>query len=337
MIRPVLVLPADAPRERWLAARRQGIGGSDLPAILGLSPYRTPLHVYHNKRGELPDDDGGHESARWGQLVEDVIAREWARQNGVTVRRRGLLARADAPWQMVSLDRVVVGCAGPRRAACLLEIKMRGVYSAGSFRTDVPDDVLAQVQWGLHVSGLDHGHVAALIGGNRMVEHRVERDSDVIALLVREATDMWVRIHEGNPPTVEPGQLLADLLDRLFPNREGSVDLAGEKAAEARAAAAAYRAALAAEAEAERRKAAARARLALLLGGAEEARVDGRTAWTYRAETRAHVDVQALREDHPAAFAACVTTRPTRPVLRLRPGWTEGIDEAPGAPEQEAS
>src|SRR4029453_2197485 len=38
-----LVLP---DRAAWLAARREGIGGSDAAAALGLSPYRTPLELY---------------------------------------------------------------------------------------------------------------------------------------------------------------------------------------------------------------------------------------------------------------------------------------------------
>ena len=36
-------------REEWLSARRTGIGGSDIAAILGLSPWRTPLDVYRDK------------------------------------------------------------------------------------------------------------------------------------------------------------------------------------------------------------------------------------------------------------------------------------------------
>jgi putative phage-type endonuclease len=72
-------------RDEWLAARRTGIGGSDIAAILGLSPWRTPLDVYRDKvdGAEQPET----EAMRWGRLLEDVIAREYAVRAGVRIQR----------------------------------------------------------------------------------------------------------------------------------------------------------------------------------------------------------------------------------------------------------
>ena len=39
-------------RDAWLAARRSGIGGSDIAAICGLSPYQTPYDVWLDKLGQ---------------------------------------------------------------------------------------------------------------------------------------------------------------------------------------------------------------------------------------------------------------------------------------------
>jgi predicted phage-related endonuclease len=47
-----VVLPAEASREEWLAARRLGIGGSDIGALLGASPWSTPLDVWADKTGQ---------------------------------------------------------------------------------------------------------------------------------------------------------------------------------------------------------------------------------------------------------------------------------------------
>ena len=33
-------------RTAWLNERRKGIGGSDVAAIIGLSPWTTPLDIY---------------------------------------------------------------------------------------------------------------------------------------------------------------------------------------------------------------------------------------------------------------------------------------------------
>ncbi len=55
LLRPVPLLPADAPVADWLAARRKGIGGSDVAAVIGVSKYAGPTRVYYDKLGVLPD------------------------------------------------------------------------------------------------------------------------------------------------------------------------------------------------------------------------------------------------------------------------------------------
>ena len=55
----VLVDTADLPRDEWLNYRRRGIGGSDVAAILGVSPFRTARDIYYDKLGVVavePDD-----------------------------------------------------------------------------------------------------------------------------------------------------------------------------------------------------------------------------------------------------------------------------------------
>ena len=44
-------------RADWLAVRRQGIGGSDVGAILGLDPWKGPLDVYVDKVADEPGED----------------------------------------------------------------------------------------------------------------------------------------------------------------------------------------------------------------------------------------------------------------------------------------
>jgi hypothetical protein len=43
-------------RASWLAARGKGIGGSDVAAILGLSPWNAPLSLWMKKVGAIPSD-----------------------------------------------------------------------------------------------------------------------------------------------------------------------------------------------------------------------------------------------------------------------------------------
>jgi putative phage-type endonuclease len=305
--------PANTPE--WYAVRRTGIGSSDVPAILGYSRYKSAAHVWAEKRGELGPEDGS-EAAAWGHLLEDVVAREWANRHGVMLATPPTLRHhVHAHW-LANPDRLVVGCPDdPDGAGCVLEVKTRSAYVAGSWREDVPDDVLAQTQWQLLVTGLSHAHVACLVGGQRLVEHTVVAEPPVAAYVADQADAVWAAVQDGVRPQVDDAALLLDLLDRLYPKREGvlEVDAAVVEGLRAR-----YKAAAAAEKAAKEEKTAAKAAVALLLGEHCELAVAGATVATFKPDLRSAVDLARLRRDHPAAYADCVSPSPTTPILRWK-------------------
>lgn len=223
----VLVTDAEPETQAWFMARAAGITGTDLPKILGYSRYGNSLSVWMQKRGELDDEAG--EAARWGQVLEDPVAQVWAADNDATVRRVGVLRHHEHWWMRASLDRLVDGCPD---GTCGLEVKTRSAYVADRWRDGVPDDVLAQVLWGLIVTGLDHMHVAALIGGQRLQSYRVERDPVIEQYLLDAATPVWQAVQEGVPPEVHPDAdgVLLGLLDRLYSDRAGEREIDPEKA-----------------------------------------------------------------------------------------------------------
>ena len=73
-------------REDWLKQRKLGIGGSDVAAVLGLSAFRTPTDVYLDKIGEA-EPRQATDSMHFGQLLEAVVAKEFARRTGMKVQR----------------------------------------------------------------------------------------------------------------------------------------------------------------------------------------------------------------------------------------------------------
>ena len=66
--------------------RNAGIGGSDVPVILGLSPFRSAVELWAEKRGE-GEPQKPSLPMRIGSLVEGAIATLYAERQGVTVRR----------------------------------------------------------------------------------------------------------------------------------------------------------------------------------------------------------------------------------------------------------
>lgn len=305
----VLVYEGEPVTPEWFAVRREGITGTDLPKILGLSKYGSSLSVWLDKRGEGGEDLSG-EAARWGNLLEDIVAREWALRRDTQVSPVGVIAHAGWMWQRASLDRLVHGCpdADDPQATpiCGLEVKTRSAYKRGSFKDGEPDDVLAQVLWGRLVTGLDHMHLAVLIGGQELLEFRVDRDPILEQYLVDAAKPVWDAVLDGDPPTAHPdaeGVLLADL-NRLYGSRAGEIELPEDADTWLTKYADANRI----ESSAKRAKAEAKAALVQMLGSGEVGLRDEVPAFTYitpEPSDQVTADsLRALRVDNPELYAA---------------------------------
>ncbi|MFH9403313.1 YqaJ viral recombinase family protein [Streptomyces sp. NPDC017638] len=305
-----LILPADADRNVWLQARRSGIGSSDIAAILGISRYGNALSVYHDKTGGLPLETDDSEPALWGRLNEETVAREWARRNRSFVRRVGLVANVDRPWQMCTLDRRVLECPlTDGHEKCAVEIKCRDKMKAGQFRKGVADDVLVQTLWQADTCGYDHMHAAVLIGGNdyRQFVIRVADHAQLVADLRAVGERAWQQITERRPPVLtadaDPDVLL-DLYGRLYPDRAGVVDLTRD--VDTQEAVEEYLDAHQDVVAAERRKKAAKARILAGLGGAEAAVVLDKPYVSLDERSKEWTDTKRLAERWPEAYADCV-------------------------------
>lgn len=300
----VRVLPADADRSVWLERRRQGIGSSDVAAVLGASDFATALHVWHDKRGELDDNAG--EAALWGTLLEHTVAQEWQRRNRSVIRRVGLVAHEAEPWMLATLDRQVLECPLNRdqREACALEVKCRSAFTTSRWRRDVPDDVLAQTTWQMAVTGYQHVHVAVLIGGNDYRQTAVRWDPELAGYVLDEVRRFRnEHLLPGIPPAADPHRVDAflDLDARLHPERFAELDVAETGDVDE------YVRRSRAKSDAEKDLKAAKARLLELAAGARYVLHENRLAFELQPRTRANVDLEQLAERWPDAYAACVS------------------------------
>lgn len=293
-----LVSEAAPQTAEWYAQRREGITATDLPKILGLSRYGNALSVWADKRGDLPPEEV-REAGLWGNILEGPVAAEWARRNDVEVVELGTVANIDHPWRLASLDRVILGCPdGP----CPLEVKTRSAFVGGDWRGDIPDDVLAQVTWQMHVTGYRHTHLAVLIGGQELRSFRVDLDPDVESLVVAEATRVWSHVQNGTPPDVDNDEVLLRVLQALYPNREGEVEA---DAAIVRELVAAYDEGAEQETAGKQRKTEAKAALVALMGADGDRLLIGGLAFpavTYKTNSAGHRCLRiskAVREGTP--------------------------------------
>jgi len=214
-------------REQWLADRKYYIGGSDEAALLGVSPWRTPLDVFLEKTGDATPFEG-NDATYWGTRLEDVVAEEYARRTGNKVRRRNaVLVHPEHDFLRANLDREIVG---QKR---ILECKTAGLRSADSWGEDgtdqVPDYYLPQVAHYMAVTGATGADVAVLIGGQDFRIYHVERDLELERLVLERAVQFW---HDHVVPRVPPPPMSAQDVVRLFPSDDGNtVDATPEVAA----------------------------------------------------------------------------------------------------------
>lgn len=279
-------------RQQWLEARRQGIGGSDIAAVLGLSPWRTALDVWRDKVEPQPEPQKLAEPMYWGQVLEDVVAREYVSRTSRRIQRINSLLRAPGrDWAIASIDRAVIE---PGRRAHvradgtlagaqgILECKTAHAATLTDWgRDEDPDGIpvhhAAQGMWYLGVTGLPWCDFAVLIGGQRFLLRRLERDEETIRAMFERAEEFWRKhVLERIPP--EP-QNSRDVLS-LFPQDNGEKLEADEQLLEAYNAARAAKARMA-EAEAEFEAAAERIKVAL--GGRSALTLNGIPIVTWKA------------------------------------------------------
>lgn len=215
------------PEQRTL--RTQGLGASEVAAVLGLDPYKTALDIYLEKSGQaapMPDN----RFTRWGKRLEDDIVDEYQDNHpDVQIVESGTVVGPE-PWMLATPDRIV---ADPVHAKNTwgLECKCRGHFNTdawGETGTDeVPHAVAIQCHWGMVVTGLRRWDVAVLLGGNDYREYTLDWDDAIALELVARARAFWFDhiIAKVHPPfTGAPSD--HSFLFRTYPTHTAEMVLA---------------------------------------------------------------------------------------------------------------
>lgn len=198
-----------ATHDAWLSARR--IGGSDVAAILGLSPYRTGWDVYERLVEGHRQEASNPAAAARGHALEPTVLRGYTQATGRTVERPPpftLWTRDD--WATASVDgladrrrRVVEAKTDRDRSRwgepCTIE---RWTPEAASV---VRRDYYLQVAHYMHVLDVDWADLAVLVPGEdpfvpELRVFEVRRDLEVEEVLVEQLRAWWLRHVVGREP-----------------------------------------------------------------------------------------------------------------------------------------
>ena len=209
-------------RQEFLERRKSGIGGSDVAAVLGASPWKTPYQLWLDKTSsEVKEVES--DILHFGTMIEPVIADEFARRNNVKVQvRNNMYRHKEHPELVANIDRYIVGGA-------ILECKTCSAWASGKFGKtgdDVPDQYLLQVQHYMYVTGIHEAFLAVLIGGNEYRQFEIPYDKELAEFAAAKCVAFWNDyVVTRTPP---PATVNDDLVEYFNANAGASIEATPE-------------------------------------------------------------------------------------------------------------
>lgn len=206
-----------ANEDEWRAARSTFVGGSEVAALMGLSPWADAWKVYGQKTGLVPPLED-NQKLRLGRRMEKVIADEYELLTGRKVRRveNTVYRHPELPELGASPDCL---CIEEERG---VEFKNVGQYAMDGWGDEgsdqIPTHYLIQVQTYLEVLNLPVWDVAAMMAGQEVRLYTVERNTTLGAEIRRVVKTFWGdHIATGNPPPVDASDTASLWLKEKFP------------------------------------------------------------------------------------------------------------------------
>lgn len=244
MTRETIVHTSEAA---WLDARKVDITSTEAAALFGAGVYvKTPYELYHLKAGTFPAPEfEGNERTRWGNRLEDAIARGIAEDLGLIVEPFKCYMRIPELRMGSSFDFQIVGIVeghedNEARAMFIehgpgiMEVKnvdgmqFKRAWLDDGETVEAPVHIEFQTQHQLEVADLNWAIIAPLVGGNTPRPIIRVRDNDVGAAIRSKVADIWSRINAGAEPApdfTKDGATIA----QVYRDTDGSsVDLSGD-------------------------------------------------------------------------------------------------------------
>lgn len=205
---------AGMTNERWLECRAHGpkgdieytVGGSDVAAIFGVSPWTTPLELWMIKKGRAkPSVKANASQLQMGHLLEPIAAYWYAEKTGDTVTDdTNMYQHADHPYALANFDRRFTRKSDGEPG--ILECKSCSYHKAGDWLDGAyPLYYEFQLRYYLAVADMNIGAFSAIWGNNPdtdLATPALERDR-VKEDMIFERLDEWIwSLEHDKPPTM---------------------------------------------------------------------------------------------------------------------------------------
>jgi putative phage-type endonuclease len=178
---------------QWFDWRNKGIGSSDTPIIMGISPFKTPYELWEEKVGVTPRDTEGNFATRQGHNMEGVAREHWELKHNMAAPPQNFTHKSIS-FLKASLD------GWNEKNKLVLEIKCPGkkaqmLAEAGQ----IPHHYFYQIQHQLLVTGGKIAHYWSF-DSEKGVCIPVQPDAKAQERVVTEASAFWKLIKSQVPP-----------------------------------------------------------------------------------------------------------------------------------------
>ncbi len=210
----ILCDTAGMTNEWWLECRMHGpmgdipytVGGSDVAAIFGVSPWVTPMELWMIKKGCMkPAVKANANQLMMGHLLEPIAAYWYGEKTGNRVEEdTNLYQHADHPYALANFDRRFVRASD--NAPGILECKSCTYHKADEWADGaVPLYYELQLRFYLAVADVDIGAFSAVWGNNPDIDlamPEIARDRAKEDMIF-ERLDEWIwSLEHDKPPTM---------------------------------------------------------------------------------------------------------------------------------------
>ena len=320
------VKTSNLSRQDWLSLRQSGIGGSDIAAIIGVSPYATAYDIYQSKTQPVNEDT--NEFSYWGTVLEDTVAREFSKRSGLKIQNVNFLMRhPEHRWAIANIDRAIINRDvsgnvrfkdGKLTTDQIVEIKTASEYVGKNWgleeSDEVPDQYQCQAQWYMGVTDTQVCHMAVLIGGNKYRQYKIERHQDFIDYLFEAAESFWTNnVLAG----VEPDATTLQNAKDKYPRHNPDTTLDVEPDSEAAKVFEHYESLKAQEKEVKAALELAQTDLICQIQDNEALAIDGEVVATYKVQVSNRFDSSRLKKDMPELAEKYVKQSESR-VMRVK-------------------